>query len=134
MYDIHSCMELFPMAKCIKSSKSKHSESFYVINDDYNPSTYETVAKFLDAPAYSLSDVYRSLNERYTCDEVFSMLRDLNITYLNGTNHIPSFTRTEIDDALAETFGFQPSREIITQKYPKKFQRVVNSKKSTKLK
>ena len=74
------------------------------------------------------------LNEKYTCDEVFSTLRDLNITYLNGTNYIPSFTRTEIVDALAETFGFQPSREIITQKYLKKFQRVVNSKKSTKLK
>ncbi len=74
------------------------------------------------------------LNEQYTCEEVLSTLRDLNITYLNGTNYIPSFTRTEIVDALAETFGFQPSREIITQKYLKKFQRIVNSKKSTKLK
>ena len=74
------------------------------------------------------------LKEQYTCEEVFSMLRDLNITYLNGTNYIPSFTRTEIVDALAEAFGFQPSREIITQKYLKKFQQVVNAKKSTKLK
>ena len=74
------------------------------------------------------------LNEKYTCSELFKTLRDLNITYLNGTNYIPSFTRTEIVDELAEKFGFQPSREIITQKYLKKFQRVVNSRKSTKLK
>ena len=74
------------------------------------------------------------LNEKYTCDEVFSTLHDLNITHLNGTNYIPSFTRTEIVDALAEAFGFQPSREIITQKYLKKFQQVVNAKKSTKMK
>ena len=90
-------------------------------------------------PCFMVLMVYRLLekkylNEKYTCDEVFNTLRDLNITYLNGTNYIPSFTRTEIVDALAEAFGFQPSREIITPKYLKKFQRVVNSKKSTKLK
>ncbi len=74
------------------------------------------------------------LNEKYTCDEVFNTLHDLNITHLNGTKYITSLTRTEVVVALAETFGFQPSREIITQKYLKKFQQVVNAKKSTKMK
>ena len=82
--------------------------------------------------------VYRLLekkymNEKYTCAELFDTLRNLNLTYINGTNYIPSFKRTEIVDDLAEVFGFQPSRKIITQKYLKKYQRVVNSKKSTKL-
>lgn len=83
--------------------------------------------------------VYRILekeyiHEKYTCDEIISTLRKLNITHIGGNNYIPSFKRTEIVDDLAEIFGFQPSRELLTQKYLKKFTRVVNSKKSTKMK
>lgn len=72
--------------------------------------------------------------EKYTNEELISTLRELNITHIGGENYIPSFTRTEIVDQLAETFGFQPSREIITQKYLKKFLRVAKSRKSTKIK
>lgn len=58
----------------------------------------------------------------------------MNITHLTGNCYVPSFTRTEITDDLADIFGFQPSREVLTQKYLKKFSRVANSRKSTKLK
>lgn len=74
------------------------------------------------------------LNEKYTCTEIFSTLRDLNISHLNGTYYVPAFNRTPLVDDLVEIFGFQPSRKIIQQKNLKKFQRVVNSKNSTKLK
>lgn len=82
--------------------------------------------------------VYRILEkeyikEKYTCYQIIDTLRELNVTHINGNNYIPSFKRTEITDYLAELFGFQPARELITQKYIKKFLRVVNSKKSTKL-
>lgn len=74
------------------------------------------------------------LKEKYTCREIIDTLRGLNITHLGGNNYIPSFKRTEMIDELAEIFGFQPSREVLTQKYLKKFLRVANSIKSTKLK
>lgn len=74
------------------------------------------------------------LKEKYTCTEIFSTLRDLNISHLNGTYYVPAFNRTPLVDDLVEIFGFQPSRKIIQQKNLKKFQRVVNSKNSTKLK
>lgn len=74
------------------------------------------------------------LKEKYTCDEIITTLREMNITHLGGNNYIPSFTRTKITDELAQIFGFQPAREVLTQKYLKKFTRVVNSRKSTKLK
>lgn len=74
------------------------------------------------------------LKEKYTCREIMDTLRRLNITYVEGSNYIPSFKRTELIDELAQIFGFQPSREVLTQKYLKKFTRVVNSRKSTKLK
>lgn len=59
------------------------------------------------------------VKEKYTCTQLFDTLRELNLTYINGTNYIPSFKRTEIVDDLADVFGFQPSRKIITQKYLK---------------
>nr|WP_249030443.1 transposase [Tannockella kyphosi] len=74
------------------------------------------------------------LQEKYTCNEIISTLRELNVTHINGCNYIPSFKRTIIVNEMAELFGFQPSREILTQKYLNKFTRVVNSKQSTKIK
>lgn len=76
----------------------------------------------------------KHLNEEYTCNKIITTLRNMNITYLGGNNYIPSFKRTDITDSLAEEFGFQPARELITQKYLKKFLRVTNSRKSTKMK
>lgn len=76
----------------------------------------------------------KHLDEKYTCNEIITTLRNMNITYLGGNNYIPSFKRTDITDSLAEEFGFQPARELITQKYLKKFLRVTNSRKSTKMK
>lgn len=76
----------------------------------------------------------KHLNEKYTCSEILATLRDMNITYLGGNNYIPSFKRTDVTDSLAEEFGFQPARELITQKYLKNFLRVANSRKSTKMK
>lgn len=74
------------------------------------------------------------LKEKYTCREIIDTLRGLNVTHLGGNNYIPSFKRTELIDRMADIFGFQPSREVLTQKYLKKFLRTVNSRKSTKLK
>lgn len=82
--------------------------------------------------------VYRILEKKYlksnySCDYLIESLRNLNVTHLNGNNYVPSFTRTTFTDELSNIFGFQPAKEILTQKYLKKFLRIVNSKKSTKL-
>ena len=74
------------------------------------------------------------LKEEYTCREIMKTLRDMNITHVKGSTYIPSFKRTDLTDELGETFGFNAAREVITQKQIKKFERIVNSKKSTKLK
>lgn len=88
---------------------------------------------FLSLLVYRLLEK-KHLKEKYTCSNIINTLRDLNLTYLGGNNYIPSFKRTDITDGLAEEFGFQPARELITQKYLKKFLRVANSRKSTKMK
>lgn len=74
------------------------------------------------------------LKSKYTCSEIIETLRKLNVTHVGGNNYIPSFKRTLAIDELGEVFGFQPSREVLTQKYLKKFTRVANSRNSTKMK
>lgn len=74
------------------------------------------------------------LKEEYTCCEIIDTLRNMNIVHLIGSNYTPAFMRTEITDRFSEIFGFENARELLTQKYLKKFLRTVNSKKSTKLK
>ena len=39
----------------------------------------------------------------------------------------------DLVDELMDIFGFQVARKILSQKYIKKFSRVVNSEKSTKI-
>lgn len=87
---------------------------------------------FLSLLVYRLLEK-KHLNEKYTCSNIIDTLRNLNITYLGGNNYIPAFKRADITDSLAEEFGFQPARELLTQKYLKKFLRVTNSRKSTKM-
>lgn len=87
---------------------------------------------FLSLLVYRLLEK-KHLNEKYTCSNIIDTLRNLNITYLGGNNYIPAFKRTDITDSLADEFGFQPARELLTQKYLKKFLRVTNSRKSTKM-
>ena len=60
------------------------------------------------------------LKENYTCREIIDTLRALNITHIGGNHYIPSFKRTKLLDEMAEIFGFQPSREVLTQKIFKK--------------
>lgn len=74
------------------------------------------------------------LSEKYTTGEVIETLRKMNLVYLGGTNYTPAFERTDLVDDLMDTFGFDVARKIITQKYLKKFSRVVQSEKSTKMK
>lgn len=76
----------------------------------------------------------KHLEEKETAGKIISTLKDLNVTYLGGNVYVPSFTRTDTVDLLTDKFGFQPSKEVLTQKYLKKFLRIVKSKKSTKMK
>lgn len=74
------------------------------------------------------------LHEKYPASKIISTLQKMNLVYLGGINYTPAFERTELVDDLMNEFGFQVARKILTQKYLKKFTRVVNSEKSTKIK
>lgn len=99
-------------------------ESFRIMKDD-----------FRSRPAYvSRSDrikahfmtcfiallVYRILEkktgERFTCEEMVTALREMDVTKVKDIGYQPSYTRTELTDVLHETAGFRTDYEITREK------------------
>lgn len=64
--------------------------------------------------------VEKRLGESYTCEQIIDTLKEMNFYKTNGEGYIPTYTRTEITDALHETFGFRIDYEIISEKIMKK--------------
>lgn len=62
----------------------------------------------------------KKLDEHFTCNELISTLRQMQMKELDGEGYIPVYTRTKITDALHEVFGFRTDLEIVTQKNMKK--------------
>lgn len=62
----------------------------------------------------------KKLANRYTSEELLSVLRKMQFQKIKGLGYLPCYTRTEITDALHDAFGFQTDRQIITDKKMKK--------------
>ena len=144
LYAVATDLEDSDISMIIKANKQRWEieESFEIMKSEFK--TRPVYVKKDDAinghllTCFIALLIYRILEkeflkEKYTCQEIIDTLRALNLTHIGGSNYIPSFKRTKLVDELVQIFGFQPSRELITQKNLKKFSRVVNSRKSTKL-
>lgn len=64
--------------------------------------------------------LYRLLEKKlgnvYTASQILGTLRSMQMTLLNtASGYIPSYTRTELTDALHKTFGFRTDYEFITK-------------------
>ena len=57
----------------------------------------------------------KKLREKYTCEEIVKTLREMTM-YRPGEKlgYMPSYTRTDLTDALHETSGFRTDYEILT--------------------
>lgn len=62
----------------------------------------------------------RKLEYKYTCEDILKTLRDMNFITITGEGYVPTYTRTDLTDALHEAFGFQTDYEIVTEKQMKK--------------
>ena len=69
----------------------------------------------------------RKLDNRYTCQQLLNTLRSMDFRYISGDGYIPSYTRTEITDALHECFGFRTDYEILSKAA---FKKIFNFTKS----
>lgn len=55
----------------------------------------------------------QKLGNRYTCSQILDTLQEMNFIKHEGKGYQPTYTRTELTDALHETFGFCTSKQIV---------------------
>ena len=62
----------------------------------------------------------QKLNEKYTCEELINTIRSMDMMIAPGEGYIPTYTRTNITDALHDVFGFRTDYQITSQKNMRK--------------
>ena len=62
----------------------------------------------------------QKLNEKYTCEELIDTIRSMDMLIAPGEGYIPTYTRTDITDALHNAFGFRTDYQITSQKNMRK--------------
>lgn len=55
----------------------------------------------------------KKLDEKYTCSQIIDCLREMNFLRFEGKGYIPTYTKTQLTDALHAAFGFNTATEII---------------------
>lgn len=58
----------------------------------------------------------KQLEEKYTCEEIVETLKKMDMNFFDGYGYAPSYTRTELTDALHNNAGFHTDFELISQK------------------
>lgn len=62
----------------------------------------------------------KRLDENFTSQEIINTLRNMNLLEIVGDGYIPTYTRTDLTDALHDKFNFRTDYEINTIKQFKK--------------
>ena len=84
----------------------------YVRRDDRIKAHFMTC--YISLLLYRLLE--KKLGNAYTANQILGTLRSMQMTLLNTVSgYIPSYTRTELTDALHKTFGFRTDYEFITK-------------------
>lgn len=58
----------------------------------------------------------KQLGEKFTCERILKTLKDMSITKLANEGYVPSYTRTDLTDALHENAGFNTDYQFMTEK------------------
>ena len=102
--------------ECFRIMKSEfRARPVYLSRDDRIIAHFTTC--FLSLVVYRLLE--KILDEKYTCCEIIDTLRNMNFYEAKGEGYIPTYTRTDLTDALHEIFGFRTDYQINTKKYLK---------------
>lgn len=66
----------------------------------------------------------KQLGGEYTSSQIISSLQEMNFHEVDREGYIPTYTRTDLTDALHESFGFRTDFQIIKNAQMKKIQRL----------
>jgi transposase len=103
--------------ECFRIMKSEFkARPVYLSRNDRIEAHFMTC--FISLIIYRLLE--KKLDEKFTCHEIISELREMNFKEIKGEGYEPIYTRTDFTDALHETFGFRTDYQIITTSMIKK--------------
>lgn len=103
--------------ECFRIMKSEFkARPVFLKNDDRIEAHFITC--FVSLIIYRLLE--NRLNEEFTCREIVSGLRDMNLFEVKGEGYVPTYTRTDFTDALHDAFGFRTDYEIVSTQNMKK--------------
>lgn len=103
--------------ECFRIMKSEFkARPVYLSRDDRITSHFTTC--FIALIIYRLLE--KRLDEKYTCCEIISGLRNMNFYEVKGDGYVPQYTRTDFTDDLHQAFGFRTDYEIVNTSQMKK--------------
>jgi Transposase len=103
--------------ECFRIMKSEFkARPVYLSNDDRIQAHFTTC--FISLIIYRLLE--KKLDEKFTCHEIISGLRDMEFLEIKNDGYVPTYTRTDFTDALHDVFGFRTDYQIVTGSMMKK--------------
>lgn len=103
--------------ECFRIMKSEFkARPVYLKNNDRIEAHFITC--FISLIIYRLLE--KKLNEKFTCHDMISGLRNMEFFEVKGEGYVPTYTRTDFTDALHEAFGFRTDYQINSTKNMKK--------------
>lgn len=113
--------------ECFRIMKTEFSaRPVYLSRSDSIKANFLTC--FLSLLVYRILE--NKLQNKFTVNQITETLRNMNLTDMEGHGYIPSYTRTELTDALHEIFGFRTDMQIIKKA---RMRSIIKESKSVKL-
>ena len=88
----------------------------FLKNDDRIEAHFITC--FISLIIYRLLE--KKLDEKYTCHEIITGLKEMDFYKVKGDGYVPTYTRTDFTDTLHEAFGFRTDYQIVSSQNMKK--------------
>lgn len=103
--------------ECFRIMKSEFkARPVFLTRDDRIEAHFTTC--FLAMVMYRYLE--KRVQNRFTCSELIQGLRSMNFHEIPGDGYIPTYTRTEVTDALHDSFGFRTDYQITKRSKMKK--------------
>jgi len=110
--------------ECFRIMKSEfEARPVYLSRDERIEAHFITC--FIALVIYRLLE--KRLDEKFTCSEIISELREMNFKEIKGEGYEPIYTRTDFTDALHEAFGFRTDYQIVTTSMMKKIFKITKA-------
>jgi transposase len=114
---IKVCHRRWEIEECFRIMKSEFkARPVYLRRDDRIKAHFMTC--FMALLIYRLLE--KKLEGKFTCCQIIGELRDMNFFKIQGEGYIPTYTRTDLTDALHDAFGFRTDYQIVTTNQMKK--------------